>query len=150
MGKKKERRSAPVKQQTAPQPAVDPFEARSIPIQTIFCLVVLIVYVTTLYPSVPGGDSGELIVAASELGVAHPPGYPTFTLLGKLFTLLPFGSVAWRVSLLTAVMAAGAATLLMRATWRLTTSLGGGLLAGGLFAFSPLVWRWSITAARSR
>ena len=29
-------------------------------------LVVFGVYLTTLYPSVPGGDSGELIVAAHE------------------------------------------------------------------------------------
>ena len=34
------------------------------------------VYFKTLYPHVPGGDSGELIAAAYQLGVAHPPGYP--------------------------------------------------------------------------
>ena len=54
-------------------------------------LVVLVVYVSTLYPSAPGGDSGELIVAAHKLGVAHPPGYPLYTLAGKLATLVPVG-----------------------------------------------------------
>lgn len=42
------------------------------------------VYVTTLYPSVPGGDAGELIAVASRLEVAHPPGYPLYTLLDPL------------------------------------------------------------------
>lgn len=47
------------------------------------------------------------------MGVAHPPGYPTFTLVNKLFiTLLPWGSVAWRANLLSALCAAGAGTLL--------------------------------------
>ena len=107
---------------------------------------ILGVYVSTLYPSVSGGDSGELIVAAHQLGVAHPPGYPLFTLLGKVFTWLPTGSIAWRVNLLTAVLGALAGAVLMRATWRLTASLGAGLLAGGVFAFAPVVWRYSIQA----
>jgi len=37
-------------------------------------VAVLAVYVWTLYPSVAGGDSGELTIAAYRLGVAHPPG----------------------------------------------------------------------------
>jgi hypothetical protein len=109
-------------------------------------LTFLGVYVTTLYPSVPGGDSGELIVAAHRLGVAHPPGYPLFTLLGKLFTLIPAGSVAWRVNLMTAVLGAVAAAVLVRAAWKLTRSFGAGLFAGGLFAFSPLIWRYAVQA----
>nr|XP_028586377.1 transmembrane protein 260 isoform X3 [Podarcis muralis] len=67
-------------------------------------------YVAALPLAVPGGDSGELITAAYELGVAHPPGYPLFTLLAKLaIELLPFGSVAFRVNLLCAVLGAAAA-----------------------------------------
>jgi len=124
----------------------DPFERYSRPLQLGAFLAILGIYASTLYPSVPGGDSGELIIAAQQLGVAHPPGYPLFTLLGKVFTWLPTGSIAWRVNLLTAVLGALAATVLMRATWKLTASLGAGLFAGGVFAFSPLVWRYSIQA----
>jgi hypothetical protein len=124
----------------------DPFERFSFPLQLASALAFLGVYVPTLYPSVPGGDSGELIVAAHRLGVAHPPGYPLFTLLGKLFTLIPAGSVAWRVNLLTAVLGALAAAVLGRATWKLTRSFGAGLFAGGLFAFSPLIWRYAVQA----
>jgi len=116
------------------------------PIQLGFAAAVLAVYVLTLYPSSPGGDSGELIAAAYRLGVAHPPGYPLYTLLGKASTLLPIGTIAWRVNLLTALFGALAATLTLRTTWRMNGSLGAGLIAGGLFAFSPLVWRYAVGA----
>ena len=36
--------------------------------------VVFVVYCRTMYPTVPGGDSGELIVAGCTMGIAHPPG----------------------------------------------------------------------------
>ena len=57
---------------------MDPYERLSPVILLLVGLAVLAVYTSTLYPSVPGGDSGELIVAAEHLGVAHPPGYPLF------------------------------------------------------------------------
>jgi hypothetical protein len=41
------------------------------------------VYATTQFPTVPGGDSGELIVAACSLGIPHPPGYPLHTVSGQ-------------------------------------------------------------------
>ena len=50
-------------------------------------LVAFVVYALTVEHSVPSGDSGELIAAASVLGVAHPPGYPLYMLLGHLATL---------------------------------------------------------------
>ena len=37
------------------------------------------VFAATQFPTVPGGDSGELIVAACTLGIPHPPGYPLHT-----------------------------------------------------------------------
>ena len=44
--------------------------------------IALAVYLATVAPSVPPGDSGNLIVAAATLGIAHPPGYPLFAMLG--------------------------------------------------------------------
>lgn len=52
-----------------------------------------------------GADGGELSAAALVLGVAHPPGYPLYLLLGHLFTNLPVGEVAFRVGLLSAASA---------------------------------------------
>ena len=106
----------------------------------------LTVYGFTLCPTVAGGDSGELTTAAYTLTVAHPPGYPLWTLLGKLFTLIPYGSIAWRVNLLSAVCDAGAALLLFLAVARWTRNTWSAFLAAGLFAFSPLVWRYALVA----
>jgi len=47
-------------------------------------------------------DDGLFIMSSYFLGVDHPPGYPLMTVLGKLFTLLPVGSIAFRVHLLSA------------------------------------------------
>ncbi|KFQ44177.1 Transmembrane protein 260, partial [Nestor notabilis] len=90
---------------------------------------------------------GELITAAYELGVAHPPGYPLFTLLAKLATgLLPVGSPAFRVNLLCSLLGAAAASLLFYTVFRLSGSYAGGILAAGVFSFSRLTWQWSIAA----
>jgi hypothetical protein len=60
-----------------------------------------VVYMSTLYPHVPGGDSGELIAAAYQLGVGHPPGYPLFCILEKILcSLLYCGSQVYSVYLL--------------------------------------------------
>nr|XP_037839957.1 transmembrane protein 260 isoform X7 [Chlorocebus sabaeus] len=98
---------------------------------------------------IQGGEdyTGELITAAHELGVAHPPGYPLFTLVAKLaITLFPFGSIAYRVNLLCGLFGAVAASLLFFTVFRLSGSSAGGILAAGVFSFSRLTWQWSIAA----
>jgi len=51
---------------------------------------VLIVYVITQAPGVIHIDSGELAAVACLPGIPHPTGYPLFTILGYLFSLIPF------------------------------------------------------------
>ena len=76
-------------------------------------LVTFGLYLSTLAPSVATifDDSLELQLACYQLAIIHPTGYPLYALLGKLFTFLPFGDVAYRVNLLSAVAAAWAVTL---------------------------------------
>jgi hypothetical protein len=61
-----------------------------------------VVYLTTVSPTVNFIDSGELITALHEPGVAHPPGYPLYTLLGYVASRVPIGDVAWRVNAMSA------------------------------------------------
>ncbi|RLN89694.1 hypothetical protein BBJ28_00013545 [Nothophytophthora sp. Chile5] len=63
-------------------------------------------YTATLYPSIAGGDSGELVAESCHLGVSHPPGYPLFTMAVHLVTTsLPFGGTpAWRANFFSAVV----------------------------------------------
>lgn len=56
-------------------------------------------------------DGGDLITAAAVLGVPHPTGYPTWTLLAVLLGQLPLGTLAWRATLLSMLSAAAAAAL---------------------------------------
>ena len=55
-------------------------------------LAAFIVYIKTLAPTVWFIDSGELASVATTMGIAHPTGYPLFTIIGHLFTLLPISS----------------------------------------------------------
>ena len=56
-------------------------------------LPLFLLYLRTLSPTVPLEDGGEMVRAAHFLGVTHPPGYPLYCLLGKIFTFLPFRNV---------------------------------------------------------
>ena len=65
------------------------------------------VYVRTLVPGLLTGDSGEFQVLAYQAGVTHTTGYPIYILFAKLFaTLVPVGSIAYRINLFSAVMGA--------------------------------------------
>jgi len=75
-------------------------------------LIIFTNYLLFLAPSVTPFDSAELIVVSAVLGIPHPTGYPVYTWMGYLFTLLPFGSVAYRVNLMSAFFGAVTVTLL--------------------------------------
>jgi tetratricopeptide (TPR) repeat protein len=83
----------------------------------LFCpaavfLVALALYSFTLAPTVTLTDSGELIVVASGLGVAHPPGVPLWIILAHLASLVPFGNIAQRINFSSAFFAALACAML--------------------------------------
>jgi 4-amino-4-deoxy-L-arabinose transferase-like glycosyltransferase len=68
--------------------------------------IVIAVYLFTLCPSIYLEDSAEYATASYSLGIAHPPGYPLYVLIGKLFTFIPHGTIAWRVNLMSAFFGA--------------------------------------------
>lgn len=66
-------------------------------------IIAFAVYIMTLAPTVWFIDSGELAAVATTLGIAHPTGYPLFTIIGHIFTLLPIGSSEiYRLNLMSA------------------------------------------------
>lgn len=70
-------------------------------------LFALLCYIRTLAPDVLYGDSAEFQALSYTLGIAHSTGYPVYLLLGKVLgTLLPFGTFAYRINLLSAIYAA--------------------------------------------
>jgi tetratricopeptide (TPR) repeat protein len=72
---------------------------------TVF-LVALLFYSWTLAPTVTLTDSGELIVVARGLGIAHPPGVPLWIILAHLASLVPLGNVAQRINFSSALFGA--------------------------------------------
>jgi len=52
-------------------------------------LIIFAIYLQTISAGLNGGDCGELAAVQTTLGIAHPTGYPLFTILGYLFTKLP-------------------------------------------------------------
>lgn len=115
-------------------------------VAAIAAVIALAVYVATLAPTVSGEDSGELIAAAYTLGVPHPPGYPLWCLMGKLFTCIPRGSVAWRVNLSSAAFAAGSVFLVALLVIHLTRNRVAAFGAALALAFSFEFWEQAVIA----
>jgi hypothetical protein len=106
-----------------------------------------LVYARTVHPGLPAGDSGELITAARVLGVAHPPGYPLYVLLAHAWaSLVPPGTVAFRLNLFSLALSVGAVMLLAHAVHRLTRSVAAALVAGWALAFAAPFWKLALAA----
>jgi hypothetical protein len=67
------------------------------------------VYCATLSRTVGFVDSGELALVSHTLGIAHPTGYPLYTLFSHLFTFIPFFEPLVRINLFSALAASAAA-----------------------------------------
>ncbi len=109
-------------------------------------------YLFTISPSIgvlhDNIDSAELVVVASKLGIAHPPGSALWMPLGwgalQVLTFVP--EPALRTNLLSAVLMAAAVVTLAIATqrWRPETPAWAASLAGILGGLAPLVWAQAI------
>lgn len=100
-----------------------------------FCL-----YLRTMAPSVATifDDSLEFQLVCPTLRIAHPPGYPFYTLLGWLFSHIPGVDPAWGVNLLSAV--AGALALVTLYFLARFFSPKVAFLAPLYLALSPVFW----------
>lgn len=110
----------------------------------------LAAYTATLAPTVLEGDAALFQYTPVVLGVTYPTGFPLYILLGKVWvTLFPFGEIAWRMNLLSAVCSAAALPLLYGAARRLyahPAARWAALAAVLTFATAPTFWRWSTEA----
>src|SRR5438094_4531306 len=79
---------------------------------SVVFVATLSLYSWTLAPTVTLMASGELVVVSHGLGVAHPPGFPLWTILAHLASLVPVGNVAVRINFTSALFAALASATL--------------------------------------
>ncbi len=95
-------------------------------------LAFFVLYAVTAAPSLVTlfDDSLEFQLVLPTFAIAHPTGYPLYTLLGGLWSrvLFPFGNWAWRINILSALAAAAAVGLVFAVADRLAD---GGRAEGG-------------------
>ena len=103
-------------------------------------LAALALYATTLCPTVYWYDSAELAAAAALLGVPHPPGYPLYTLLGKLYVMLVPGEPAFAVNLMSAVHGAVCVGLVFVLQRRLGAARIPASCGAVFFGTGPSFW----------
>lgn len=135
------------RQRAGSQPAAGRFGPRPATRDTFvalaFFLGSLALYIATSAPSVATifDDSLEFQVVLPTLGIAHPSGYPLYTLVGKAATcLVPVRDPAGRANLLSALAAALAVGLLFPLARRFGGSRLGAAVATAIFAISPVWW----------
>lgn len=66
----------------------------------LMSVLILFAYFRTTPSTIYLGDAGEIVTSIHRLGIPHPPGYPLYTLFGKIFTMLPVGDIAFRVNMM--------------------------------------------------
>lgn len=107
----------------------------------VFCI-----YLFTLCPGVYGFDSAELATGVFTQGIVHPPGFPLYMLVGKVFSLLPLGSINFRLNLMSAVFGAATIYFLYRGLCELFQTKWIAWVASAFLAFSIYFWQMSLVA----
>jgi hypothetical protein len=111
----------------------------------------LILYAVTAAPSLVAlyDDSLEFQLVGPIFGIAHPTGYPLYTLLGGLWSrvIFPFGNWAWRMNIFSAVTGAATIAVLFLLARRLAEgNPWAGIATALAFALSPVWWSQTTVA----
>ena len=109
-------------------------------------LLALVVYLQTLLPGGGWGDTARCQYVAQVWGIPHRFGYPLYIALSRLFGYLPFGELAYRINLMSALFAALAAVTVYALVMRLADDQIAAASAALSFAFSRALWGQAVVA----
>ena len=115
----------------------------------LLALTFLALYVSTAARDVLPADAGEFQIVVPLLGVAHPPGFVLYTILGKIFiSILAVGTPALRLNLFSAFTGATTLFVVSRTVYILARKHLNwpGLLFGAALGVSTTFWAQSTTA----
>jgi hypothetical protein len=113
-------------------------------------------YFLTLSPTLSFIDSGELAAVCSTLGIAHPPGYPLYTIWGRIFSFLPIGEPIYRFNLMASFYVSLTNVIVFLSLLLVSDIFSpkelktkfkilAATLIAILFSFSPILWSQAIT-----
>ena len=103
-------------------------------------VIAFAVYVATAIRGVSFGDRAEAQVVPATLGIMHPTGYPTCTLLGALVSVIPAGSPAFKANLPFGACTAAALATLTLILARLRVRPLVGARAALALGFTANIW----------
>lgn len=131
-------------------------------------VITFCIYVYTAFPSISGGDAGELAAIACTGGIAHPPGYPLWIMMARstlwITDVVGFDfDVAYRLNIMSAALSSIAAGVLMSTIKALscsifkldgfqttmdsnhmnTATMYGSMVSTALYSFSGGIWEFS-------
>lgn len=124
-------------------------------------IVPLIVYLITVAPGVGFTDAGELAAVCTTLGIAHPTGYPLFTVLGHLWVLLPWPfEPVFALNIFAAALTAASVVFFFNSVYEIFNYLNisaakqkkltelpmalGALASALMYAFALTVWEQAV------
>ena len=106
--------------------------------------------VTFLYTSLQsryifGGDSAEYSTVARTWGIAHPPGYPLYSLLINILNrAIPFGTTPWKIALLSSIPTVITAYFIYKILRIIKLHKYSALAASLLYLFLFPVWQYAL------
>jgi tetratricopeptide (TPR) repeat protein len=115
------------------------------------------VYLLTISPAINWRDSPEFAHISYSLGIAHPAGFPVYALIAKLFTMLPFGSIAFKVNLFSLFSSAISIVLIYLISSDILTLLSGeseddghlyaaSIISAAFLCINIICWQNSVIA----
>ncbi|TMB48670.1 MAG: DUF2723 domain-containing protein [Chloroflexi bacterium] len=110
------------------------------------------IFLRTMLPSTGFWDTAEAQTVPHTLSIFHPTGFPTYAMLGWLWSQIPLGDVAWRMNVLSGICIALSAGLVVLITGHLIDERHPGLrataaaIAGGVFAVAEETWAIAVRA----
>ncbi|MCX6731363.1 MAG: DUF2723 domain-containing protein [Candidatus Roizmanbacteria bacterium] len=107
-------------------------------------------FITTIYISLQsryvfGGDSAEYSTVARTWGIAHPPGYPLYSLLANIIDrIIPFETTSWRISLLSSIPTVLTAYILYKIMMQLKLTKYVALIGSLLYLVLFPIWQYAL------
>ncbi|MBD3419713.1 MAG: DUF2723 domain-containing protein [Chitinivibrionales bacterium] len=126
---------------------------RIVPFAALF-LTTFVFYLLTSAPDLVLVDSSFFALVSAKGGIAHPPGFPLYLLLGKVFAALPFASPARMVTVMSCFFGAAASAciygiasvtigIIDKRDEYAAHKIWPAVFAAVAFATSRNLWTWS-------